>query len=129
MGAEDSFTDKISLELEKNSIVINDCRHVGMLSIKTANKSVEDALKLPDPVDLYYGLLNDGEVACLFADSNAGKSGNRKRLYATPAKFDWQRKKPQNHKRLLYWNDKKKRCVFYKIDEVGRCCTRKRLLC
>ncbi len=74
MGADDSFTDKISLELEKNSIVNDACKHVGMLSIKTANKSVEDALKMPDPVDLYYGLLNEGEVACLFADSNAGKS-------------------------------------------------------
>mgnify|MGYP000893669367 CR=1 FL=1 len=74
MGADDSFTDKLSLELEKNSIVSDDCKHVGMLSIKTANKSVEDALKMPDPVDLYYGLLNEGEVACLFADSNAGKS-------------------------------------------------------
>lgn len=74
MGADDSFTDKISLELEKNSNVSYDCKHVGMLSIKTANKSVEDALNMPDPVDLYYGLFNEGEVACLFADSNAGKS-------------------------------------------------------
>jgi len=74
MGADDSFTDKISLELENNSIDNHACKHVGMLSIKTANKSVEDALKMPDPVDLYYGLLNEGEVACLFADSNAGKS-------------------------------------------------------
>jgi len=74
MEVDDSFTDKISLELEKNSIVNDGCKHVGMLSIKTANKSVEDALKMPDPVDLYYGLLNEGEVACLFADSNAGKS-------------------------------------------------------
>lgn len=74
MGADESFTDKVSLELEKNSAVNHDCKHVGMLSIKTANKSVEDALRMPDPVDLYYGLLNEGEVACLFADSNAGKS-------------------------------------------------------
>lgn len=74
MGAEDCFTDKISLELEKNTRVNDECKYVGMLSIKTANKSVDDALKMPDPVDLYYGLLNEGEVACLFADSNAGKS-------------------------------------------------------
>ena len=74
MGAGDNFTDKISLELEKNTCVNDECKYVGMLSIKTANKSVDDALKMPDPVDLYYGLLNEGEVACLFADSNAGKS-------------------------------------------------------
>lgn len=74
MGTDDSFIDKVSFELEKNAIVSPDCKHVGMLSIKTANRSVEDALKMPDPVDLYHGLLNEGEVACLFADSNAGKS-------------------------------------------------------
>ena len=74
MGTDDSFIDKVSFELEKNAIVGPDCKHVGMLSIKTANRSVEDALKMPDPVDLYHGLLNEGEVACLFADSNAGKS-------------------------------------------------------
>jgi len=74
MEPDGSFKDKISFELEKNAIVDNECRHVGMLSVKTANRSVEDALKMPDPVDLYHGLLNEGEVACLFADSNAGKS-------------------------------------------------------
>ena len=74
MEGNDSFTNKISLELEKNSAGNNDCKYVGMLSIKTANRSVEDALRMPDPVNLYYGLLNEGEVACLFADSNAGKS-------------------------------------------------------
>ncbi len=71
---DDSFLDRITLELEKCTIVNNSCKHVGMLAVKTANQSVEDALKMPDPVDLYHGLLNEGEVACLFADSNAGKS-------------------------------------------------------
>ena len=79
MGADDSFADKISRELEKNAIVSQDCKHVGMLSIKTANRTVEDELKMPDPVDLYHGMLNEWEVACLFADSNAGKSISRYR--------------------------------------------------
>jgi predicted ATP-dependent serine protease len=74
MEPDGSFKDKISFELEKNATAERECRHVGMLSVKTANRSVEDALKMPDPVDLYHGLLNEGEVACLFADSNAGKS-------------------------------------------------------
>ena len=73
METADSFSDMISLELERSGNP-DECKHVGMLSIKTANKSVDDALKMPDPVDLYYGLFNEGEVACLFADSNAGKS-------------------------------------------------------
>ena len=52
MEPDDSFADKISFELEKNAIVDPECRHVGMLSVKTANRSVEDALKMPDQVEL-----------------------------------------------------------------------------
>ena len=74
MVIDDSFSDRITLELEKIAVANQGCKHVGMLAVKTANQSVEDALKMPDPVDLYHGLLNEGEVACLFADSNAGKS-------------------------------------------------------
>lgn len=47
---------------------------VGMLSIKSANQTVIDAARLPNPVDLYNSLWYEGEVCCLFADSNIGKS-------------------------------------------------------
>ena len=40
MGAGDSFTDKISLELEKNTCVNDECKYVGMLSIVTVLKRV-----------------------------------------------------------------------------------------
>jgi predicted ATP-dependent serine protease len=49
-------------------------RYVGMLSIKTANQTVIDAARRPNPVDLYNSLWYEGEVCCLFADSNIGKS-------------------------------------------------------
>ena len=45
-----------------------------MFSVKTANQSISDASRRPDPPDLYMGLWREGEVGCLFADSNLGKS-------------------------------------------------------
>ena len=46
----------------------------GMFLVKTANQTVDDARKRPDPVSLWHGLWYEGEVCCLFADSNLGKS-------------------------------------------------------
>ena len=47
---------------------------VGMLNIKTVNDTLLDASKEPDPEPLYDKLWYQGEVSCLFADSNIGKS-------------------------------------------------------
>ena len=47
---------------------------IGILTIKTANQAVTDASTRPDPVQLYLELWYEGEVCCLFADSNLGKS-------------------------------------------------------
>lgn len=47
---------------------------IGMLTIKSANQTVVDAARRPDPRELYHELLYEGEVCCLFADSNLGKS-------------------------------------------------------
>ena len=55
----------ISAELDRTA---GTAGTVGMLRIKTANSTVLDAVTRPDPRDLY------GEVCCLFADSNLGKS-------------------------------------------------------
>ena len=46
----------------------------GMLTLKSANQTIEDASKRPDPEQLYLELWYEGEVCCLFADSNLGKS-------------------------------------------------------
>ena len=46
----------------------------GMLTVMPANEAIRLAALRPDPVDLYRGLWYEGEVSCLFADSNAGKS-------------------------------------------------------
>ncbi len=47
---------------------------VGMLAVKKVNDSLRDAARMPDPVPLYLELWYQGEVSCLFSDSNLGKS-------------------------------------------------------
>ena len=49
-------------------------RDFGMLTLRTANRTLQEAKMRPDPVDLYHELWYEGEVCCLFADSNLGKS-------------------------------------------------------
>ncbi len=49
-----------------------DC--IGVLTIKTANQTILDASRRPNPRQLYLELWHEGEVCCLFADSNLGKS-------------------------------------------------------
>ncbi len=62
--------EEITSEIDK---VENSSLH-GMLSIKTANQTINDAACRPNPKDLYHNLWYEGEVCCLFADSNLGKS-------------------------------------------------------
>ena len=54
--------------LEKEGI------QVGMFKAMTANAVIEKAKTEPEQRDLFRGLWNEGELACLFADSNVGKS-------------------------------------------------------
>lgn len=46
----------------------------GMLKIKSANEWTREAALRPDPKPLWLSLWYEGEVCCLFADSNLGKS-------------------------------------------------------
>ena len=64
---------QIARELEK---VISDESdiNVGMFTIKGANTTILDASVRPDPDPLWKELWYEGEVCCLFADSNLGKS-------------------------------------------------------
>lgn len=47
---------------------------IGMFTVKTANRTIADAALRPDPRELYHELWYEGEVCCLFSDSNLGKS-------------------------------------------------------
>ena len=46
----------------------------GMFTVRTANRTIQEAANRPDPVPLWMTLWYEGEVCCLFADNNLGKS-------------------------------------------------------
>ena len=52
-----------ALEAEFESVV--NSPNIGMLTIRTANQTITDAINAPDPVELYHGLLYEGEVGCV----------------------------------------------------------------
>ena len=47
---------------------------IGIMRIKTANQTIIDASMLPTPRALWDCFWHEGELACLFSDSNLGKS-------------------------------------------------------
>lgn len=48
--------------------------NVGVLSIKSVNQAMSEASLLSNPKELFGPFWFEGEIGCLFADSNAGKS-------------------------------------------------------
>lgn len=70
-----SILKAIDDDLEKSEAVKDAIPEtVGMLSIKSANQTLMEAKQRPDPKPLWLSLWYEGEVCCLFADSNVGKS-------------------------------------------------------
>lgn len=67
---DDSPVERIRNEMEAKV----GSRDFGMLTLRSANRTLQEAALRPDPVDLYHELWYEGEVCCLFADSNLGKS-------------------------------------------------------
>lgn len=49
-------------------------QHKGILTVETAAESVNIALGEPDPVDLYYGLICQGEATAFYGESGSGKT-------------------------------------------------------
>ena len=62
--------EAICSEVEATS----DTTDIGMFTIKSANRTITDAALRPNPRPLYLELWYEGEVCCLFSDSNLGKS-------------------------------------------------------
>ena len=62
--------EAICSEVEASS----DTTDIGMFTIKSANRTITDAALRPNPRSLYLELWYEGEVCCLFSDSNLGKS-------------------------------------------------------
>ena len=67
---------------------------VGVFRVRSANAVIKEAAATPDPTPLWPELWYEGEVSCLFADSNAGKS-----IYAVQIGVDIARR---GHKVLYY---------------------------
>jgi len=63
---EDSPVERIRSEVEAKV----GSRDFGMLTLRSANRTLQEAALRPDPVNLYHELWYEGEVCCLFADSN-----------------------------------------------------------
>ncbi len=49
-------------------------QHKGILTYERASESVDIALEEPDPEDLYYGLICQGEVTAFYGESGSGKT-------------------------------------------------------
>lgn len=73
LGTHDGAGDPIQ-EIVKEMKEGTEGRPIGMFRIKTANQAVKDAAEKPDPKPLFDSLWYEGEVCCLFSDSNLGKS-------------------------------------------------------
>lgn len=70
-----SILKAIEEDLEKSEAVKDAVPEiVGMFRIKSANQTLMEAKQRPDPKPLWLSLWYEGEVCCLFADSNLGKS-------------------------------------------------------
>ena len=65
----------IGAELHKaDQLAASVPEQIGMLTIKTANRTIKEAALRPNPDALWLSLWYEGEVCCLFSDSNLGKS-------------------------------------------------------
>lgn len=86
----------------------------GMFSVKTANLTIQEAANRPDPVPLWLTLWYQGEVCCLFADSNLGKS-----IYAVQIAADIAEKR-----KVLYFDfelSDKQFQLRYTNEDTGQC--------
>ena len=69
--AQDAITMSIQACLDDMDAAADLC---GPLAVSPINAVIEQAKAMPDPVPLFRQLWNVGEMACLFSDTNLGKS-------------------------------------------------------
>ena len=62
---------RLSEDLNKKEEQLN---QMGIFDIEPVNQIIINAQKQPDPTPLWLSLWHEGEVCCLFADANLGKS-------------------------------------------------------
>lgn len=85
----ENFIQSIGDELERCTQALDaqtfECS--GMFTIKTANQTIQEAALRPNPNALWLTLWYEGEVCCLFSDSNLGKSIYAVQIATSIAKF------------------------------------------
>ena len=70
-----NYIDMIGAELQKaDQFMAQVPEQVGMFTVKTANRTIKEAALRPNPDALWLSLWYEGEVCCMFSDSNLGKS-------------------------------------------------------
>ncbi len=70
-----NYVQAIGAELQKAEQVASSIPElIGMFTVKTANRTIKEAALRPNPDALWLSLWYEGEVCCLFSDSNLGKS-------------------------------------------------------
>lgn len=70
-----NIKDAIGAELQKaDQLAASVPEQIGILTVKTANRTMQEAALRPNPDALWLSLWYEGEVCCLFSDSNLGKS-------------------------------------------------------
>lgn len=80
---------KVDSELAKAGV-----ESTNMFVVKSANQTIAEAKARPNPVELWMSLWFEGEICCLFADSNVGKS-----IYAVQIANE-----VAQYKRVLYFD-------------------------
>lgn len=70
------YIQAISRELNKGAQYLNANKpdYTGIFIVRTANQTIEEASLQPNPDSLWQTFWYEGEVCCLFSDSNLGKS-------------------------------------------------------
>lgn len=70
-----NYIQAIGAELQKaDQLMAEIPEQIGMFTVKTANRTIKEAALRPNPDALWLSLWYEGEVCCLFSDSNLGKS-------------------------------------------------------
>ncbi len=70
-----NYIQAIGAELQKaEQVAAAVPEQIGMFIVKTANRTIKEAALRPNPDALWLSLWYEGEVCCLFSDSNLGKS-------------------------------------------------------
>ena len=69
------YIQAIGAELQKAAqLAAEMSERIGIFTVKTANRTIREAALRPNPDALWLTLWYEGEVCCLFSDSNLGKS-------------------------------------------------------